>query len=93
MVFAAAVWSGPEASWDEEQSWWSAGPLSWRTADEREQWRAEQQSLKQLNSNIQAPQVNKLAPANGEVIMSVDQEGVDVEQQWLQPPVQLESPQ
>lgn len=89
-MMAAAVWSGPEASFDEEQSWWAAGPLSWRIADEREQWRAEQQVLQQQ----QVQQVHKVQPPTpGEVLGSIVQEGIDAEQQWLQPPVVLESPQ
>lgn len=90
VVKAAAVWPGPDASFDEEQSWWAAGPLSWRTADEREQWKAEQQLHKQHKAQHS---FKAQAPAAGEALSSLDKEGVDAEQQWLQPPVLLEPPQ
>lgn len=91
VVMAAAVWPGPEASFDEEQSWWAAGPLSWRIAEEREQWRAEQQMLPR--QKVQ-PGRKALSAAAGEAVASVVvQEAVDTEQQWLQPPAALEPPQ
>eukprot|EP00775_Hariotina_reticulata_P004453 gene4453-4709_t len=67
---------------DAEQDWWSAGPLAWGPEEERQQWKEEQQ--------LQVVQQGAAgATGVGEPdAVGVQQDGfMDVEQQWLLPPV------
>lgn len=68
---------------DAEQDWWSAGPLAWGPAEERQQWKEEQQL-----QGVQQAAAGGPAGAGEPDAAGVEQDGlIDGEQQWLLPPV------
>lgn len=87
VVMAAAVWQG--SGEEDEQGWWCEGPLAWRAADEREQWRAEQQLVREA-ATAAAAMAGAAQQQQLPSTAAADEAEADGEMLWLQPPAQLD---